>query len=417
MTDLNIPTETEASLPFYKEVNPIIIKGLEKEFSCLQEMSKLFMLKYANSISLIYKNKLNEKIQVNPKLDCFETGFNSLIYGMKKKFFNLMKNELEKLKDFFYDFVQLKEKDYIFGKLFKKNFQDEFCLETYSQEKLKKVEEFLFKHTKIEQKQNSGNKSKESPEKIKDYEIQETGSEMSHLDFDQSPHSTIMAKKRNDNHIMENLKKSPNFAHEEVITPQRSVHKSPKFYKRSLDNYSDIENKNPNIEKIYQPQRERSKEKVIPRVPLPKPPSSITNGSSYKEVEPQQGGISGQRSPRHWESKHNYSGANSIKSHHMSVEVGDVNRNERFIKKDKSYYQNAGKSRRSREVLEEAQIEKYGGGRRSRERLSRRYMEVKTKEPDMRSSGAKIFDVVKKNLGEEDGKILLNFNINSSFGF
>lgn len=413
MTDLN--SVPQASFPLYPEVDPILVKSLEREFSSLQEMSKLFMLKYANSISLIYKNKLDEKIKVNPKLDCFDTGFSCLLYNMKKKFMDLMKEELEKLRDFFYEFVNLKEKDYIFGKLFKKNFQNDFCLEVYPDEHLRQLEQFFLSESSISPELLRQETVEPQNNNVRDFEIQEAGSEMSHLEFDQSPHSTLMVKKRKaDDVLMEKHKKSPNFAHEEMLTPQRSiqksVHKSPKFYKRSLEGYSDLENKNPNIQKMYQPRslKERSKEKMIPRVPKPKPPIMNT-GSTYKDIE-SQGVMAGQRSPRNWESsKHSYSNSNSIKtrdSHQASLDVGDPVRNERFVKKDKSYYQNASKSRRSREILEEAQIEKYGGGgRRSRERLSRRFMDVKNKEV---KTNRKVFDIVKKSLGEEEGNFFFS---------
>lgn len=415
MTEMNSTTQ----LPFYVKVDPNVAKSLEREFTSIQETMKLFMLKYTDCISTVYKNKLDDKILVNPKLDCFQSGFNCLLYNMKKKFMKLMKEELGGLKDFFYEFVNLKEKDYIFGKLFKKNFQDEFCLDNYPADLVKKMEVFLAGGVKqVPVAPQAGN--------VKDFEVVEA-SEMSHLEFDQSPHSTMMAKEkiRKNKMEVEKNKLSPKFAHDhdDLITPKRNSQKSPSFYKRAearVETQSDLENTNPNIEKIYQPinpkgpkdrlqererERERSKEKMIPRLPKPPLGHQAPLSSAYKDIEPQSLS-SVQRSPKVWEQKKCYSN-NPIKPREVisSHDFDQVKRNDRYPQKDKNFYQNAGKSRRSREKLQEEEIEKYAPQRRSKERISRRFMDQNpVPEPEPVQNVRKFFDVIRKNLGQEEGK-------------
>ena len=103
---MSLSTEYSLMFPGMSSVNTDITSKLEKEFININELYKLFMLRFSKMVELVYSKGLEQEIKYNRRIDSYSDAFSTLVYSMKKEFLGTMENQLKSLEDFFMRFLE-----------------------------------------------------------------------------------------------------------------------------------------------------------------------------------------------------------------------------------------------------------------------------------------------------------------------
>jgi len=132
------------NLPNLNSVDATISAKISKEFITINELLKLFILQYTNTVDSVYKARLDKEIKYNPRVQSYERGFDNLLYNMKEKLAEVMDDEIKNLKLFFGKFVKdLNDDHFSLQKIFENNSKGNFLDLEPGREDYHKLNSFL----------------------------------------------------------------------------------------------------------------------------------------------------------------------------------------------------------------------------------------------------------------------------------